>query len=139
MPKVDLTVTVSVIIAICSIVSPILTAIINNCHDTKPKKLEYKHLEREEQRQHERDIFETYVRAAGACINLPSERNFQEFGAQSAAAMYAVPDDEIRHDMEELADSLWHESRESNQVRLTRIVRSLNHRGKLWKRNAYKK
>ena len=39
MPNIDLTVTVSVIIALCAIISPILTAIINNCHHTKIKNL----------------------------------------------------------------------------------------------------
>ena len=65
MPEVDLTVTISVIIALCAILSPILTAIINNCHDTKLKKLEYEHLEREEERKHERELYEGYIRAAG--------------------------------------------------------------------------
>lgn len=36
----DLTITISVTIALCAIISPILVAIINNIHQTKMKKLE---------------------------------------------------------------------------------------------------
>ena len=40
MPKVDLTVTISVIIAICAIISPIITTILNNRHLYKIRKLD---------------------------------------------------------------------------------------------------
>lgn len=99
MPKVDLTVTISVIIALCAILSPILTAIINNCHDTKLKKLEYEHLEREEERKHEREMYEGYIRAAGSCIQYPGKEQKANFGEHSSLLVYAVPDDEIRDDM----------------------------------------
>lgn len=40
MPKVDLTVTISVIIAICAIISPIITTLLNNHHICKMRKLD---------------------------------------------------------------------------------------------------
>ena len=96
MPEVDLTVTISVIIALCAILSPIFTAIINNCHDTKLKKLEYEHLEREEERKHERELYEGYIRAAGSCIQYQGKEQKTNFGEHSSLLAYAVPDEEIR-------------------------------------------
>lgn len=40
MPKVDLTVTISVILGCAAIISPILTSMINNLHNSKIKQLE---------------------------------------------------------------------------------------------------
>ena len=42
MPQIDLTVSISVILALVATVSPILTSIINNMHHTKIRKLELK-------------------------------------------------------------------------------------------------
>ena len=52
--ELDLTVTVSVIIALCAIVSPILVAIINNRHQRKMKQLEIA-------KEHKMKAFETYL------------------------------------------------------------------------------
>lgn len=41
--KIDLTITISVILALVAIISNMLTAVINNAHDSKMKKLELKH------------------------------------------------------------------------------------------------
>lgn len=38
--KIDFTITISIIIALIALVSPVVTAIINNCHQTKIKKLD---------------------------------------------------------------------------------------------------
>ena len=46
--SVDLTLTVSVILGLSAIISPILVALINNHHQYKMKKLEYKQKEHEE-------------------------------------------------------------------------------------------
>ena len=42
MPKIELTITISVILALAAIISPIFTAIINNRYQLKLKKLELK-------------------------------------------------------------------------------------------------
>lgn len=41
--KLDLTVTITAILGIAAIISPIATALINNHHQLKLKKLEYQH------------------------------------------------------------------------------------------------
>ena len=90
----------TIVIAVCAILSPILTAIINNHHQKVMKQLEYKHLEHEEQVRHEREICEDYVRAAGACIHYPASDQVKTYGEKLGLILYYVPDDIRKEIME---------------------------------------
>ena len=138
MPEVDLTVTISVIIALCAILSPILTAIINNCHDTKLKKLEYEHLEREEERKHERELYEGYIRAAGSCIQYPGKEQKTNFGEHSSLLAYAVPDEEIRKDIILLEKTIDRSDKAYSVELLVSISQRLRQIRQPWKYNDYK-
>lgn len=83
----------TIVIAVCAILSPILTALINNHHQKVMKKLEYKHLEHEEQIRHEREIFEKFVSSAGACIHDPAYNEVKIYGENLGLILYYVPDD----------------------------------------------
>lgn len=65
----DLSLTITGIIALSSILSPIITAIINNFHQTRIRKLDYKQEELKNQFLHKRQIFENYLLSAGQYIN----------------------------------------------------------------------
>lgn len=98
MPKLDLTVTVSVIIALCAIISPILTSIINNRYQFKIRKLENQQHRFETQIAYRQKIFEDYLRSAGKCmayVNTDSLREYQQY--YQVALLYAS--DEIREQM----------------------------------------
>lgn len=97
--KIDLTVTISVILALSAIFASVATAIINACHETTLKKLEYAYLEKEAAQKHQSEVFERYMLAAGACIQNNAIPEMKEFRSRSALAMYSVPDDCIREDM----------------------------------------
>lgn len=62
------------------------------------KELEYAHQEREAQQKREREIYEGYIRAAGAAVQSETLDNLSEFGSHSALAMYYAPK-ELREDM----------------------------------------
>lgn len=62
MPKIDLTITISVIVALASIISPIITTALNNRHQYKIKKLELEQLEYERTTLYKRKIFENYLK-----------------------------------------------------------------------------
>jgi hypothetical protein len=62
------------------------------------KQMEYEHQEREEQIRREREIYEGYIRSAGAAIQSETLENLSEFGSHSALAMYYAPK-ELREDM----------------------------------------
>lgn len=75
-----------------------LTAIFNNWHQQKMKQMEYDHQEREERVRREREIYEGYIRAAGAAVQSETLENLSEFGSHSALAMYYASK-ELREDM----------------------------------------
>ena len=89
---------VAMVVSLCALVSPMLTAIFNNWHQQKMKQMEYDHQEREERVRREREIYEGYIRAAGAAIQSPTAENLQEYGSHSALAAYYVPE-EIQKDI----------------------------------------
>lgn len=66
--KFDLSITISVIIAIAAVISPIFTAIINNAHQRKMKLLELKQEHYEKTVSYQRSIFENYLSKAGIYI-----------------------------------------------------------------------
>lgn len=96
--KIDLTVTISVIIALCAIVSPVLTAIINNWHQTKIKQLELKQQEYKNTIIHQREFFENYLKHAGRCIYYADSDALKDYGEHYFSALMYAPDD-LKADM----------------------------------------
>ena len=92
---------VALVVSLCALISPLLTAIFNNRHQRKMKQMEYDHQEKEEQQKREREIYEGYIRAAGAAVQYQTKESIQAFGEHSALAMYYVPE-ELRADMLQL-------------------------------------
>lgn len=66
---------VVMIVAICALVSPILTAACNNWHQRKMKQLEYEHQDKKWRLNREREMYEGYIRAAGAAVQAPTRKN----------------------------------------------------------------
>lgn len=89
---------VAMVVSICALISPMLTAIFNNWHQMKMKKLEYENQEREEKQKREREIYEGYIRSAGAAIQSGTPENLTDFGSHAALAMYYAPK-ELQEDM----------------------------------------
>lgn len=83
---------VAMVVAICALFSPALTAYFNNRHQLEMKKLEYEHQEREVQQKREREIYEGYICAAGAVLQCKTPESALDFGEHSRLAMYYVPD-----------------------------------------------
>lgn len=89
----DISITISAIVAFCAIVSPILTAIINNRHHTHMLKIEMDRKHYEETILHRRDVLENYLRCAGNCSTFADNSALAEYGrAYCIALMYAPTD-----------------------------------------------
>lgn len=98
MPEIDLTISISVIVALCAIISPILTAIINNLYQLKLKRIELSQQEYRDTILYHRNIYENYLKYAGRCICFSDPDATKEYGEYYySALMYAPPD--IRTDM----------------------------------------
>lgn len=80
--KIDLTVTISVILTLTAIVSPIATSIINNVHNSKIRKMELRHENLQTVIHHRNAIFENYLRYAGRCIavaDIEASKEYYEY------------------------------------------------------------
>ena len=93
LPKIDLTVSITAILAICAIISPILTALINNAHHTKIKKLELKQEHYQNTTLHRREIFENYLRYTGRCIYRSDSSALKDYGEHYFSALAYAPKD----------------------------------------------
>lgn len=74
MPKIDSTITISVILALVALLSPIITTLINNHHQLKMKRLEIQY-------QQKQKAVEKYLNSVGKYITLASasiEANYIE-------------------------------------------------------------
>ncbi|MEA4821898.1 MAG: hypothetical protein VB122_06730 [Erysipelotrichales bacterium] len=73
--KIDSTITLSIIVAIIALITPLFTTIINNRHQVKIKEIEVKQLEVERFYLHKRAIFENAISCISACIGNSSNNN----------------------------------------------------------------
>lgn len=105
MPQIDLTVTISVILALAAIVSPIATALINNAHHTKIRKMELEYEEKRNSREHVQKIFDSYLSNAGAYIRLPDGEHAAAYGSVANLAFCYAPE-EARKTMEILESQI---------------------------------
>lgn len=95
MPEIDLTISISVILAVCAIISPIATTLINNRYQLKLKDLEYQQKEKESSFFYRRGVYEDYLRCTGKCIAHPTRENIQEYGKIYALALIYFPENLI--------------------------------------------
>ena len=93
MPKVDITITISVIVAICSIVSPIATTILNNIHNTKIKKMELKDKHYKRTILHIQGIYEEYLKSAGNIRMVPKDELLEQYSTYYLLALFHAPPD----------------------------------------------
>ena len=105
MPKLDLTITISVILAFAAIISPIATTLLNNRHQLKLKRLELKEKRYAELVIYRRQIFENYLRCAGKFSKSANPEESAEYGEAFFLAYLYAPS-ELRPLMENLDDCI---------------------------------
>lgn len=92
MPKIDLTLSVTAILGIAAIISPIATAIINNLYHLKLKKIELQQEHLENTTYYIRSIFENYLRYAGRCIYNSDSEACKDYGEYYFLALSYAPE-----------------------------------------------
>lgn len=105
MPRFDISITITSILAVCAIISPILTAIINNRHNWRIRKLEMKREDYQNNVMYKRNIYENYLRAAGRCIYHSDIANLKEYGEHYLVALMCS-ESELRSKMIEINKDL---------------------------------
>lgn len=84
LPQVDLTITISVILALCAIISPVLVTIFNNRSQYKIRKLEIESRQKYE-------ITEQYLKAVSKYISMDSLANFKEYNEARGLIYIYIP------------------------------------------------
>lgn len=122
----NLTVTISVIVALASVIAPMLTSIINNRYQLKLKKLELEEHGRADITLHKREIFERYLQSAGTYINSECylESDMKTYGSCYQQALFCAPE-QLQEDMIAL-HSIIHETPYSAQDLLDKITIALS-------------
>ena len=92
-PTIDLTITISVILGVAAIISPVLTTLLNNHHQLKLKKLELKQKEYEQTILYKRNIFENFLTALSMVAQLHSRENINEFAKWYPLAYMYLPEE----------------------------------------------
>lgn len=98
MPHIDITITISVIVALCAIISPIATALINNHHQLRIKKMDLEQKDIEKTILYKRTVFENYLKYAGRCIAYANDSAQKDYGEYYFLALLYAPH-ELRSDM----------------------------------------
>ena len=120
MPRIDLTISISVIVALCAILSPIITSIINNIHHTKIKKLELNYQLYETHTLHVREIFENYLTSLGKCINYINPTDAKEYNTYYSLALVYSPES-LKEKMNEIHKHI-HDETLSHNIELVNEV-----------------
>lgn len=93
--KFDGTVTLSIILAISALISPVIVAVINNHHAFKMRKLELDHEEQHDEVEAVRNIFDNYLESLLVCTSkseLTSTRISKYASAYGKAIVYMKED-----------------------------------------------
>lgn len=97
--KYDFSLTITSIIAFCALISPIITAIINNLYNLKIKKIDLKNKHHEETTVYKRTILRNYISSIGKCISYCQAADMKEYGKYFPIALALVDDEEISNMM----------------------------------------
>lgn len=124
MPKFDLSITISAIIAIAAVVSPILTTLINNHHQARLRKIELKQKHFEETVIYQRKIFENYLRAAGRCAGYNDGKASQDYHESYFLAFMYVPDT-FKPQMQEINQYFYRGDLEAANIKLEQLIPNL--------------
>lgn len=120
MPTFDMTITISVILAICAIISPVITTLLNNKHQLKLKKLDIKQVNYETSILYKRKIFEDYLRYTGQYINFTNGETSKLYGNIYYLAYMYSPSD-IREGMSVIDRAMSREDIDEATIALERL------------------
>lgn len=98
MPTVDLTVTITTVLALVAIISPVLTAIIDNVFRLILKHSENKQKRYEQNTLHKRELFENFLSAFNEVCHLRNEEAIRRY-ASSYSLVYIYLPKYVRDDL----------------------------------------
>ena len=106
MIELNLSFTITAIIALTSLISPWIANSINNRHQRKMKLLEYQQERYNKTVLYKREIFEKYISSIGKVVLSNSHENLSEYGKYYGLASLYVQDENLRNLMAETHESI---------------------------------
>lgn len=91
MLNLDLSFTITAIIALCALISPIVTTVLNNRHKLKIRKLELEHEICEHKIEYLRSVYNNYLKSTSKCIAYPDEDSLREYGENYSISFAYFP------------------------------------------------
>lgn len=82
---------ITAIIALCAIISPMLTAIINNHYQIKLKRIEIQQAQEYESKNHLKQLQEEVLMNLGACLTNPTPQTLSNYSRCYALAFQVLP------------------------------------------------
>lgn len=129
MPKFDVSITISIVIAICAIISPIFTTLLNNHHLYKMKKLDLKLEAQKESYFYRRGVYETYLKTTGKCIAFAQTNLINDYGEIYPLALIYFPES-FYNDLVNINDLIvsynWNDARKALNQLAPKIRTTLN-------------
>lgn len=92
MPKIDLTISITVIVAIAAIISPVITTLLNNHYQLKIKKMEMQQKQYEDTVLYRRQVIENYLQALSVIMQNFSRSNLEIYAKYYSIAYLYLPD-----------------------------------------------
>lgn len=81
----------TMIIAVCSVLSPLITVILNNRHQLKMRKLELEEKTKNELEYYHRKIYENYLSSAFKVVHAPTDDNLSSYAESLGLAFVYFP------------------------------------------------
>lgn len=101
MPKIDLTISITVIVAIAAIISPVITTLLNNHYQLKIKKMEMQQKQYEDTVLYRRQVIENYLQALSVVMQNFSHPNLELYAKCYSIAYLYLPN-AIQKEMSEV-------------------------------------
>lgn len=93
MPTIDLTLTITGVIALCAIISPSITALINNRYQLKLREMELAAEENKELHFYHRSIYKNYIQNTLRYIHSKDQKSMRAYSKSYSLALIYFPNE----------------------------------------------
>jgi hypothetical protein len=125
MPKIDLTISITVIVAIAAIISPVITTLLNNHYQLKIKKMEMQQKQYEDTVLYRRQIIENYLQALSVVMQTCNRINQENYAKYYSVAYLYLPD-AIQKEMSEINHLIYGIGTNCSLEQLDRLITDID-------------
>ena len=125
MPKIDLTISITVIVAIAAIISPVITTLLSNHYQLKIKKMEIQQKQYEDTVLYRRQVIENYLQALSVVMQTCNRINQENYAKYYSVACLYLPD-AIQKEMSEINHLIYGIGTNCSLEQLDRLITDID-------------